>query len=90
VLGDDAPEVEGFELDELELDDLGSGDELEFEPESLLAELESLFVKLKSFAASLPLPLSLDAEDDEPLAEDFEARESVTYQPLPLKTMPTG
>jgi hypothetical protein len=25
-----------------------------------------------------------------PLAESFEARESVMYQPLPLKTIPTG
>ena len=25
-----------------------------------------------------------------PLADDVEARESVMYQPLPLKTMPTG
>jgi hypothetical protein len=53
-----------------------------------------------------PLPLSLPAlleleslspEDDEdddelvrPLAAADDARESVMYQPLPLKTMPTG
>jgi len=62
------------------------------ELESLLVELESLLVELESFDASLPLPLSFEDEelDDEPLAEDFDARESVTYQPLPLKTMPTG
>ena len=83
---DDALEVEEFEVDELELDDVPFVDELESELESLLAELESLFVELESFDASLPLPLSFEDEevDDEPLAEDFDARESVTYQPLPL------
>ena len=28
--------------------------------------------------------------DDLPLVDDEDERESVTYQPLPLKTMPTG
>jgi hypothetical protein len=27
---------------------------------------------------------------DEPFAEDVDERESVMYQPLPLKTIPTG
>ena len=36
--------------------------------------------------------LELDEDDDAagPLAEELDERESVMYQPLPLKTMPTG
>jgi hypothetical protein len=75
----DELDAEVLSLDEVEPDD--PDDEVSFELESLLALLDS-------FGASLPLLLSFG--DDEPLAEDFEARESVTYQPLPLKTMPTG
>jgi hypothetical protein len=60
---------------------------------------------LEDESAELVLPLSLSAlleleslspeeeDDDElvrPLAEADDARESVMYQPLPLKTMPTG
>jgi hypothetical protein len=32
----------------------------------------------------------VEALEDAPLAEAVEERESVMYQPLPLKTMPTG
>jgi hypothetical protein len=35
-------------------------------------------------------PPSEDDADDEPLADFVDDRESVMYQPLPLKTMPTG
>ena len=61
-------------------------------PESLvLASLE-----LDSLAFDSVLDESLDADDASespddfwPLVDDFD-RESVLYQPLPLKTMPTG
>ena len=44
-----------------------------------------------SFSVPLELaPLSLEDELVRPLAEADDARESVIYQPLPLKTMPTG
>jgi hypothetical protein len=53
------------------------------EPESLEAEsfeLESLEpLESEAFVPAL-----------EPLVDALEARESVLYQPLPLKTMPTG
>ena len=56
---------------------------------------------LESFSEpdSLPAPVSADFEADSlsleleplrPLADDDADRESVMYQPLPLKTMPTG
>ena len=35
-------------------------------------------------------PVLALAVDEAPLDDEDEARESVTYQPLPLKTMPTG
>jgi hypothetical protein len=59
----------------------------ELEPESLLAlpSLESFELLLDSFA----VPLSED-ELEEPLADFVDDLESVIYQPLPLKTMPTG
>jgi hypothetical protein len=68
------------------------------------AWLESLLALVDSFASLEPLPDSLPAplpdsfdvlvsdelEELEPFPDDDEERESVTYQPLPLKTMPTG
>jgi hypothetical protein len=41
-----------------------------------------------------PLSFDSDVVDEDalvgPFADELEARESVMYQPLPLKTMPTG
>ena len=39
---------------------------------------------------SFDVLLSDDPEELEPFVEDDDERESVMYQPLPLKTMPTG
>ena len=66
------------------------------ELESLLALVDSFEPPVDSLA---PLPESLEVllpsleEDDDdaaPLADEDDERESVMYQPLPLKTMPTG
>jgi hypothetical protein len=84
VLDDDALVVEELAVDALSLDDVEPDDD------GVGLELESLLAPPESLEASVPLLLVVSLEDDEPLAEDFEARESVTYQPLPLKTMPTG
>jgi hypothetical protein len=74
-------------------------------PPELLLELVELVEPLELVVEELlpPSLLVLDAADDDspevleagldvdgPLAEAVEARESVMYQPLPLKTMPTG
>jgi hypothetical protein len=61
-----------------------------FEPDSLdepdsLAELDS--VDDESFADDEE---SESADELAPPVDDFEDRESFTYQPLPLNTMPTG
>ena len=74
-------------VDELELDSLLLLDSFELLPESFEPEPEP--------EPPLELsPLELDeppSEDDvEPLADFVDDRESVMYQPLPLKTMPTG
>jgi hypothetical protein len=81
-------EVEGVEVDDDEDFVVEEPDVLEEESAELLSPL------------SLPALLELESlspeeeeEDDElvrPLAEADDARESVMYQPLPLKTMPTG
>src|SRR5260370_22389375 len=76
-------------LDSLEL--LDSLDELEsFEDVLSLAPPESL--ALESFAAESFLDDEPGSDEVElgPFVEDEEDRESVTYQPLPLNTMPTG
>jgi hypothetical protein len=58
-----------------------------FEPEESF-ELEASFELVDSFALpSLPED-SLAALVEEP--DELDDRESVMYQPLPLKTMPTG
>jgi hypothetical protein len=64
------------------------------EPDVLEDESVELVLPL-SLPALLELEsLSPEEEDDDelvrPLAEADDARESVMYQPLPLKTMPTG
>ena len=68
-------------------------DELSFDVELLL--LLSFDVEPLSFDFE---PLSFDSDDVEgeeeelldPVVDELDARESVMYQPLPLKTMPTG
>jgi hypothetical protein len=70
---------------------------LELDDEDVV-ELDSLVALVETFESLEPLlePLSesfevLVSDDPEvPFAEDVEERESVMYQPLPLKTMPTG
>jgi hypothetical protein len=57
--------------------------------ESLEPLVDSLEPLLESFEPLLPSPDN-DDDEDEPLADDDDERESVMYQPLPLKTMPTG
>jgi hypothetical protein len=53
-------------------------------------ELElSLVEGLESFDSFESLEADV-FELDEPLVDDEDERESVMYQPLPLKTMPTG
>jgi hypothetical protein len=67
---------------------------VEPELESLVVLVDSLvppLESLESFEVLLPSPEEDDDDDAlEPLADDDEERESVMYQPLPLKTMPTG
>jgi hypothetical protein len=89
---------------ELELDEELDVDVDDFERDSLLLPLDSLLALLESFEllpeseSFLPesesfLPESAPLSDDdepEPLAALVDDRESVMYQPLPLKTMPTG
>jgi len=76
VLEDEEPELEELE------DEVPSEDDFEpsdggFEPSDDDFELDS--------------PPSLDDDDPvRPLAEADDERESVMYQPLPLKTIPTG
>jgi len=91
-------DFEALELVELEdFEELWELEELEaFELDSLLVLLDSLD-SFDSFAPlSEPLLESFDVlpSDDpdelEPFVEDDDERESVMYQPLPLKTMPTG
>ncbi len=56
-----------------------------------LLALDSLFVELDD--SELFSELLDDSDSDEevrPLADAEDERESVMYQPLPLKTMPTG
>jgi hypothetical protein len=73
---EDVEDDEDVVVDELEVLEDDS-------PELLLPPL--------SFSVPLELaPLSLEDELVRPLAEADDARESVMYQPLPLKTMPTG
>jgi hypothetical protein len=70
--------------DELDVDELA-----ELELDSLLL-LDSAFEPAPaSFPDSFDDPL-LSEDDVEPLADFVDDRESVMYQPLPLKTMPTG
>jgi len=57
-------------------------DELVEEPEEELPELE-----LSELDFELESP---DVEDEGPLTLALDARESLMYQPLPLKTIPTG
>jgi hypothetical protein len=71
----------GVEVDDVELDSLLPLD-------SLLALLDSFELLLESLD-SFDAPLS-DDDEPEPLADFEDDRESVMYQPLPLKTMPTG
>jgi hypothetical protein len=81
-LVDDEDEVEDVDDDE---------DVVVDEPDVLEEESAELLLPL-SLPALLELE-SLSPEDDKlvrPLAEADDARESVMYQPLPLKTMPTG
>jgi hypothetical protein len=61
--------------------DVDSLDELDPEEASEVLPSEVDFVEVESFEEDLASPLSDDEDDD---------RESVMYQPLPLKTMPTG
>jgi hypothetical protein len=81
---------------ELELDDELGVEVDDFELDSLLLPLDSLLALLESFelvpAASLDSFDAPSSDDDEPepLADFDDDRESVMYQPLPLKTMPTG
>ena len=51
---------------------------------------ESFEPLLDSFELSLLEDEPLSDDDVEPLADFVDERESVMYQPLPLKTMPTG
>ena len=63
------------------------------EPESLEPEsLEPDSFEPESFEPDSLVPESFEPESDDValLAPEFEERESVMYQPLPLKTMPTG
>jgi hypothetical protein len=55
----------------------------------LLVEGLSDFEVLDSAGVDFDSP-SLDELLARPLLEDDDERESVIYQPLPLKTMPTG
>ena len=72
-----------LDVDELELDSLPLLDAGELLPESFAPEPP---LELSPFEVDEPA-----SEDDvEPLADLVEDRESVMYQPLPLKTMPTG
>jgi hypothetical protein len=55
--------------------------------------LDELLLSLDAELALPPLSFDSvddDAEPDGPFADELDARESVMYQPLPLKTMPTG
>jgi hypothetical protein len=63
--------------------------ELELVPVFSLFEEESLFGVADSagFEAESPSPPDFGVV---PFAEEVDDRESVMYQPLPLKTMPTG
>jgi hypothetical protein len=84
VLDVDELDVDAVELESL----LPLVDSFEPLAESLEAEsLDAEPVDAESFAPLLPSP---DDDALEPLADDFDERESVIYQPLPLKTMPTG
>ena len=69
-------DVEEVELPSVDLDELPSVD---LDP----SDLEPSDFELDS-------PSLDDDELDRPLAEDDDERESVMYQPLPLKTIPTG
>lgn len=70
-----------LELDSLELDE--SLEPASFEPEPSL-ELDSLA------SPSLEVDDSVELDPLAPLFDELDARESVLYQPLPLKTIPTG
>jgi len=86
-------------LPPLEEDDFDASED--FEEDDELSELEEL-----PAGVELGVLLPSDDDDDDslapdslepdsfevlgPLAEDVDDRESLMYQPLPLKTMPTG
>jgi hypothetical protein len=80
-LPDDEPD--GALDGEAELED-ESEDELEALLDDALLRSESFAAPSFVFDAASPEVLELLAPDE------FEDRESVMYQPLPLKTMPTG
>jgi hypothetical protein len=65
---------------------LDGDDDVELLPLSLALPL-SLLLPLDSEVFELD---SASVEDERPLAEAEDERESVMYQPLPLKTIPTG
>jgi len=71
-------------------------DEVEPEPDVEAVELEVLVEELSAFELLVSDAFDLDSPSPEelallrPLLEDEDERESVMYQPLPLKTMPTG
>jgi len=80
-------DVEAFEVE------LDPEPEPESEPELELEELEDelLSVDLEPSDDFEPESPSLDVDElVRPLAEADDERESVMYQPLPLKTIPTG
>ena len=62
---------------------------MELEPEALSLDEPLSLVELPESEDFVPESPSLD-DDVRPLADADEERESVMYQPLPLKTMPTG
>jgi len=85
-------------LPPLEEDDFDASED--FEEDDELSELEELPAGVE-LGVLLPsdddddslAPDSLEPDSFEvlgPLAEDVDDRESLMYQPLPLKTMPTG
>ena len=66
-----------------------------FEPESFEPDsFEPESFEPESFEPESLEPDSFEPESDDPelplVADDFDDRESVMYQPLPLNTMPTG
>jgi hypothetical protein len=60
-----------------------------FEADAVL-ELDGVLLSVFEAASLLGAADSEDLEVVSPLTEDVDERESVMYQPLPLKTMPTG